>query len=185
MDAASSSLAGHSADGAPAAPAIQLGVSRQLDPRVIDVDRLVGWITFASLCGPLLLVLLFILLSRGSPAWVKAASTTGWVSLSALLIWFAQWWPPIAYRYASYTVDERGIEIRRGVVWRSVTNVPRTRVQHTDVSQGPIERSHGLGTLAIHTAGTEHALVSLDGLAYSDALALRDHLLPRGAVDAV
>ena len=70
-------------------------------------------------------------------------------------------------------------------MWRAVTNVPRSRVQHTDVSQGPLERSHGLGTLVIHTAGTEHAVVGLSGLDYGTALALRDHLLPRGAVDVV
>jgi membrane protein YdbS with pleckstrin-like domain len=57
-------------------------------------------------------------------------------------------------------VDARGLEIRRGVFWRSVVNVPRSRVQHTDVSQGPLERSYGLGTLIVYTAGTDHAQVN-------------------------
>ncbi|HQX83726.1 MAG TPA: PH domain-containing protein, partial [Vicinamibacterales bacterium] len=77
------------------------------------------------------------------------------------------------------------LEIRRGVIWRRVVNVPQTRVQHTDVSQGPIERSHGLSTLIVHTAGTEHAQVALPGLSREDALALRDQLLPRDGRDAV
>ena len=45
-----------------------------------------------------------------------------------------------------------------------MTNVPRSRVQHTDVSQGPLERNHGLGTLVVYTAGTDHAKVELGGL---------------------
>ena len=55
--------------------------------------------------------------------------------------WFCYWWAPIEYRHRSYTVDDAGIEIHSGVVWRAVTNVPRSRVQHIDVSQGPLERS--------------------------------------------
>jgi membrane protein YdbS with pleckstrin-like domain len=82
-------------------------------------------------------------------------------------------------------VDGRGIEIRRGVVWRKVINVPRSRVQHTDVSQGPLERVHGLGTLAIYTAGTDHAEVSLHGLDHQTSLRIRDHLLPGETSDAV
>ncbi len=63
--------------------------------------------------------------------------------------------------------------------------MPRSRVQHTDVSQGPLERSHGLGTLVIYTAGTEHARVELGGLDHGTALLIRDHLLPREENDAV
>jgi membrane protein YdbS with pleckstrin-like domain len=164
---------------------IELGVRRSLDPRVIDLQRTVRWITTACLAGPSFIVVAATSLIPRAPFPLKLAFWGGWLAFTMLLAWFAQKWPPIAYRYASYTVDEHGIEIRRGVVWRSVTNVPRTRVQHTDVSQGPLERSHGLGTLVIHTAGTEHAIVALHGLEHGTALALRNHLLPGGAVDAV
>jgi hypothetical protein len=40
--------------------------------------------------------------------------------------------------------------------------------------------------LSIYTAGTEHSMVTLDGLAYETAQQLRDQLLPRdSAVDGV
>ena len=64
--------------------------------------------------------------------------------------------------------------------WRTVVTVPRSRVQHTDVSQGPLERRFGLGTLVVYTAGTDHARVSLGGLAHAHALRIREQLLPRG-----
>ena len=83
-------------------------------------------------------------------------------------------------RYTHYRVDPDRIEIRRGVVWRSVMQVPRSRVQHTDVNRGPIDRSYGLATLVIFTAGTEHASVSLSGLAEADAYTIRDHLIAEG-----
>jgi hypothetical protein len=58
-------------------------------------------------------------------------------------------------------------------------------VQHIDVTQGPIERRFELGTLVIYTAGTDHAKVALAGLEHGRALAIREHLLPSGAGDAV
>jgi uncharacterized protein len=54
--------------------------------------------------------------------------------------------------------------------------VPRTRIQHLDVAQGPVQRRFGLGTLVLHTAGTFSASVALDGLAHETAMALRDDL---------
>jgi uncharacterized protein len=94
-------------------------------------------------------------------------------------------WPAIEYRHIAYRVDDDGIEIRSGVVWRSVANVPRSRVQHTDVAQGPLDRRYGLGRLIIYTAGTQHARVELPGLEHQTALTIRDHLLPRHTVDVV
>ncbi len=94
-------------------------------------------------------------------------------------------WPVRNYRHTSYRIDELGIEIRRGVYWRVVINLPRSRVQHIDVSQRPIDRRYGLGTLVLYTAGTDHAKVELAGLEHGRALRIREHLLPPGADDAV
>ena len=72
------------------------------------------------------------------------------------------------------------------MIFRSWIASPRSRVQHLDVSQGPMMRRHGLGQLSIYTAGTEYSLVTLPGLADDVAHSLRDQLLPRGTrVDGV
>jgi len=55
--------------------------------------------------------------------------------------------------------------------------VPRSRIQHTDVSQGPLQRPFGLATLTVHTAGTQFAAVPLSGLAKEVAEAIRDQLI--------
>jgi membrane protein YdbS with pleckstrin-like domain len=167
-------------------PAIADGVERRLDPRVIDLDRTVGWIVTAVVSFGLFLASVSTVLAASSwPIWAKAVVPMVWLVLTVALGWWLQIWPAIYYRYASYIVDASGIEIRHGVVWRSVTNVPRSRVQHTDVSQGPFERRYGVATLMIHTAGTEDSVVTQHGLAHETALAIRDHLLPREEPDAV
>jgi len=175
--------------GAPASaalPAIADGVERPLDPRLVGIQRVVGWIMTGSIAfGLLVTAIVPTLLLAPLPWWGKGIFVLAWAALTAALGWFCHRWPAVAYRHAAYAVDAQGIEIRRGVVWRKVINVPRSRVQHTDVSQGPLERTHGLGTLAIYTAGTDHAKVDLAGLEHGTALRIRDHLLPREGDDAV
>jgi membrane protein YdbS with pleckstrin-like domain len=157
----------------------------RLDPRIINVRQIVGLITSAVLATVALIALTgFAVATR--PGWTLIGiGALGWVAGTAVIAWWLWIWPAKSYAFASYRLDADGLEIRRGVVWRVVINVPRTRVQHTDVSQGPIERSHGLSTLVVHTAGTEHAQVALPGLSRENAIALRDQLLPRDDRDAV
>jgi membrane protein YdbS with pleckstrin-like domain len=162
------------------------GIERRLDPRVIQLDRAIGWIVTAVISFGLFVAGASTLIAASSwPAWAMAAVAAIWFGGTAGLGWWLQVWPAISYRYASYIVDASGMEIREGVVWRTVTNVPRSRVQHTDVSQGPLERRFGIATLVIHTAGTDAAVVSVHGLTHETALAIRDHLLPREGPDAV
>lgn len=162
------------------------GVEHALDPRSITVHRIGGWIFAAVVSVGLGWGLAMAAIFSPMPLWLRLLLVGGlWPAVSAGLGWLAHQWPVIEHRHASYRVDDQGIEIRRGVVWRSVTSVPRNRVQHTDVSQGPLERSFGLGTLVVFTAGTEHAKVTLAGLDHAKALRIRDHLLASEGADAV
>ena len=115
------------------------GVDRQLDPRVIPLQRLRNTITAVILTAMSFvgLIIVWVATSRWAAGLLLVPL---WLLLSGLLVWQLRRWPAIAYRHSSYRVDALGIEIRRGVYWRDITNVPRSRVQHTDVSQGPIER---------------------------------------------
>ena len=100
-------------------------------------------------------------------------------------LFLAWWWPPISYRHLRFGVDETGIAIESGVLWRSRVALPRVRIQHTDVSQGPLERRYGIGTLKMYTAGSRHTKIELPGLRHEDAIALRDALLAEGAGSGV
>lgn len=161
------------------------GDPRPLDPAFIPAQRVTGWIAFAVIMAVWWASTGVAWLIDDIPRWVVLALAACGVAIGALLAWLAVSWPALAYRHWSYRLDEQGIEIRSGVVFRRVTTVPRSRVQHTDVSQGPIERRYALGTLVIYTAGTEHARVDLPGLAHGTATAVRDALLPKDGADAV
>jgi membrane protein YdbS with pleckstrin-like domain len=151
-----------------------------LDPRFIQLQRASGWYFSAAVSVGLLIAMVVVF---GLRRWYWGLLV--WTVGSIAVAWFCYWWAPIEYRYISYGVDEDGIEIRAGVIWRSVTNVPRSRVQHIDVTQGPLERQYGLGRLVIYTAGTSDSKVQLPGLTHHVALELRDRLLPGQTVDVI
>lgn len=167
-----------------AAPRIADDLDKALDPDSVTVARFVTAIWMTILATPLVATALVLLLLGGLDAAALIWLGAGTIAFAALTAW-SLYWPAVRYRHASYRVGERGLWIRRGVIWRSEISVPRSRIQHTDVSQGPLQRRFDLATLVLHTAGTQHAAVSLGGLSHSAALAIRDYLIEGGRDDAV
>ncbi|MBA2292434.1 MAG: PH domain-containing protein [Gemmatimonadales bacterium] len=159
------------------APAPADGALQRQDPRIVGCERLAGWVAtaiLAAIAGALLGIWAWL----GEPA-PKAMALVG-SGVGALLLlgtWHWQRWPAVSYRHTWYRVTDQAIEIRRGAVWKSVVTIPRGRIQHTDVSQGPLERRWGLGTLVIHTAGDQFSAITLDGLSHGEALRIRDRLV--------
>jgi len=154
----------------------------QLDRRWIAASRLSALGT-AAYVGLLLAAgvafLVFAAELPFQPLVITAAVIEAVIVLRALI------WPGIQYRYAAYRLGEQALTIRRGVLWRSVIDVPRSRIQHSDVSQSPFERMYGLGTLTVYTAGNQHSAVPLRGLDYQRALEIRGHLMSSNDDDVV
>jgi membrane protein YdbS with pleckstrin-like domain len=171
-------------DEASSRPSIVDGEEHSVDPRSITLIRVVAVpVVLTIAAGPLIGITIGWVLG-GIPAVVYLPLLAGMLAGLTALLAFAYKWPEVHHRHLRYRVDERGVRIRRGVLWRKVISIPTSRVQHTDVTQGPLQRSFGLATLTVHTAGTEDASISLDGLEHDVAKRLRDHLLPDHEADA-
>jgi membrane protein YdbS with pleckstrin-like domain len=156
-----------------------------LDPRSVPAGRLGGW-TFTIVL--LLIVggsLLGVLIGTRAPrvSWLATGALA--LLLFGTLAFASQVGPAIRYRTTWLRVDDDGLEYEHGWLWRHRVSVPRARIQHTDVTQGPYARRFGLGTLVVYTAGTEHASIPIEGLRYETAMALRDALLSRTAAPEV
>jgi len=89
---------------------------------------------------------------------------------------FVAWLPRRRWRAWAYREGEDELDIRHGRLVRVRTVVPFARVQHIDVSEGPVERNLGLATLVLHTAGTRAAAVPLPGLTRDEADQMRDRI---------
>jgi membrane protein YdbS with pleckstrin-like domain len=69
-------------------------------------------------------------------------------------------------RRLAYQLREHDLSLRSGVISHRVESLPFSRVQHVNIQRGPIERSLGLATLQVSTAGPD---ISIPGLAQADA----------------
>jgi len=166
-------------------PSIVDGEDHHVDPRSVLVERISGLAVVLGVSVPAFIGIGLGWLFGGIPGWLYGWLVLGWVVLFGGLALLAYEWPAIHHRHLTYRVDETGLRIRSGVVWRKIASVPTTRVQHTDVSQGPLQRHYELATLIVHTAGTQNASIELAGLEHGVANRLRDHLLPDDRDDAV
>lgn len=169
---------------APAPPAIVDGEEHPVDPRSVKVARIIAMPVIALIS---MLPLVFITIgwaAGGIPNVVYLPLLCGLLIIVGFALGFTYWWTAARHRHLRYQVDAKGLRIRRGVFWRKTILIPVTRVQHTDVSQGPVQRSFELAALTIHTAGTEGASISLAGLEHGVATRLCDHLQPDREVDA-
>ena len=113
-------------------------------------------------------------LARGLPTVVRV----GLLLAAGLAVALALWWPGLCYRGWRYRLTEQAIELRHGVLTLRRSVVPYFRVQHVDVSQGPVERALGLARLKVHTASAGSD-ASLPGVGLDRAEEVRRLVLDR------
>ena len=82
--------------------------------------------------------------------------------------------PRRIYDRLRYRLTERLLQVVRGWLFHVDTIVPLVRVQHIDVTRGPLEKLFGVATLVVHTAGTHNSIVTLPGLSPERAAQIRD-----------
>lgn len=114
--------------------------------------------------------------------WIVAAVASGW--LVFLLVWSSVV-PSLSWARWTYAVREHDLIVHHGVIVRSTTAIPRSRIQHVDTRQGPIEQVFGLVRLTVSTASGGGADAEIPGLTPEDAEALRDALVQVEGDDGV
>ncbi|PSQ57423.1 hypothetical protein BRD22_02150 [Halobacteriales archaeon SW_8_68_21] len=82
----------------------------------------------------------------------------------------------LRYRRWSYEIREDAIYLDRGVITQVRTTVPLVRIQHVDSRRSPIERTAGLASCVVYTAGSRGADVRIPGLTPDGASDLREEL---------
>ncbi|WP_324662473.1 PH domain-containing protein [Haloarcula sediminis] len=96
----------------------------------------------------------------------------GWVVLAALGAVHAV----LAQRIWRFELQDDALFLVRGVVTRTDTSVPYVRVQHVDTTRGPVERTAGLASVVVYTAGSRGADITIPGLRPERATELRERL---------
>lgn len=62
-------------------------------------------------------------------------------------------WIPAFFKILEYGIDSEGVKMNKGVFWKKRTTVPYHKITNVDITQGPLERHYGIGTIHVQTAG--------------------------------
>ena len=78
-------------------------------------------------------------------------------------------WIPAAFKALEYMIDDDGVKMRGGVVWKKYVTVPYSKITNVDITRGPLQRLYNMGTIHVQTAGAggkqgEKAELKLTGI---------------------
>ncbi len=76
-----------------------------------------------------------------------------------------------------YLKREFDIYHKQGIWWKKQTALSFSRIQHIDLSSGPLERKYGMATLKFFTAGGASSDLRIHGLPLDTAEHLRHQIL--------
>lgn len=83
-------------------------------------------------------------------------------------------------RRLAYQVREHDLSLRSGVIHHRVETIPFSRVQHVSVGRGVFERSLGLATLQVSSAGPD---IAVPGLSVDDAERIKRTVAERAGAE--
>ncbi|WP_394131266.1 PH domain-containing protein [Shewanella maritima] len=132
-------------------------------------------LTISIMISSAILIAIFAILTLAKPAPFNVAVI---IAISTTLIATAI----VSLIYAIskrvfYGVFEHEFVMREGLFWIATTSLPYTRLQHVNISQGPLERHFNLVSLKCFSAGSGSAEIDLPGINAEQAVHLRQHIL--------
>ncbi len=87
------------------------------------------------------------------------------------------------FKKKKYALREKDILYQSGLLWRHKTVIPFNRIQHAEVTQGPIQRMFDLSVLRIFTAGGSSSDMSIPGIPPQKAHNIKEYVLGKTAAD--
>ena len=128
--------------------------------------RLTAWGLFFLLVGGVLTILVF---TTNVAAWMYYLP---WV---ILLLWVILV-EIIGFKIKGFAIRQKDVSYKSGLIWFNMTSVPFNRIQHCEISQGPLGRLFNLASVKVYTAGGSGSDLSSSGLTKERAQKLRDFI---------
>ncbi|WP_311589107.1 PH domain-containing protein [Varibaculum massiliense] len=153
--------------------------SSQLDPfaptgvqfRSVSLELIkvrLAAVAFFLLCSAAVVIILFFLLPQ---KWIGLLLIATVVAIALWLLWLI----PRQVRAMGWAVTGTDLQIRKGIMFKSLTVVPLGRLQYVDVEEGPVARHFGIAQVKLHTASATTD-AQLPGIPREQAAQLREQI---------
>lgn len=125
-----------------------------------------------------------ILLAGAIVAYIFIAEIPTWafglfVMLYLLFLSFVYFSIYKGFRYKGFAIREKDVHYRTGWITRSITSVPICRIQHVKVEQGIFGKLLNIAKLEIYTAGDSSNDMTIQGISFEKAEAIKELLSER------
>jgi len=138
----------------------------------------IGW-TVPFFIVLVLLVVFLAVIPPGEAEWlVLLLCLVGWLVVMGLILV----WIPAYYKSLEYLIDSDSIKMKKGVFWKKNVTIPFTKITNLDVTEGPVQRMFGIGTIKVQTAGAggqQGAQPELKLLGVRDLEGVKDSIMER------
>ena len=127
-------------------------------------------------------------------AFVCVVTFIGIIFLPIWILGFGQWFSRETVRRQVCQLTEKGLKVKKGIIFRTEKNIPLEKITDLTISQGPLQRYFGIYALKIETAGQsnpqgggEGVLVGIKGAKdfRNHVLEYRDRISPTAHSDSL
>ncbi|WP_122820242.1 PH domain-containing protein [Varibaculum vaginae] len=125
-------------------------------------------VAFFLLCSAAVAIVLFFLLPH---KWVGLLL----IVVAVVIVLWLLWLIPRQVRAMGWAVTGTDLQIRKGIMFKSLTVVPLGRLQYVDVEEGPVARHFGIAQVKLHTASA-NTDAELPGIPREQAAQLREQI---------
>jgi membrane protein YdbS with pleckstrin-like domain len=151
-------------------PAVSCVEFTDLHPkyRWVNLSSTIVWLAVPAI--PLAVVLPKILKSQWS-LWI-------WLTM-VVIVCFSFVFSYFSAKVSRYALREHDILFQQGLFWQKTTAVAFNRIQHIDLTHGPMERKYQFSSLKFFTAGGSSVDLKIPGLPKADAEQIRAMILSK------
>ena len=146
----------------------------RLDPAVRQLWRIEAAIGGVFLSCAVVTIALGV--SNASVSNLLPGGVIGGLVALSLFLWL-QYVAGKKFDFWRYEVGEDELGVAHGIWWQARIYVPRARIQHVDITAGPIARALGLATVSVFVGGQTGAVAVIPGLATEEADKFRRTLM--------
>lgn len=145
-----------------------------LAPEYVNLSTIETIVSWLFLLIPLTIVV-FVVPQIGIPLWA--------IPIAVCLALLSTLYSRAAAKARGFLLRDKDILYKEGLWWQKQTGVSFKRIQHIDLTHGPIERRFKLATIKFFTAGGALADLKIPGLNKYHAENLRSVIIDKTGIE--
>jgi uncharacterized protein len=84
-----------------------------------------------------------------------------------------------SFKNSGYALRDEDLFFKSGWIWTSMIAIPYKRIQHLEVTQGPISRLFDLANVSVYTAGGSSSDMEIEGIKQDEAESIKAFVLQK------